>query len=159
MALDESDIRDRLQQRFAGLGELEINKRGGSHVYRVKRQHAARYSAARAALTGDATHTLHPVGGQGLNIAIQDSAKLAELLGPVLRDGSSPEQAFTDALAEYEEVRRPINTATIGIAHMGAQIAGPGQDAYRQAVEFYRNAASNPDWVKQYMADFGGRVR
>lgn len=158
MALSEDELRERLVQRHAPLSELKINKRGGSHVYRIKRQHAARYSGPRAALTGDALHTIHPVGGQGLNLAIQDSAKLAELVGPVLLDDKASEQAFTDALAEYEAIRRPINTATIQVAHAGSQIAGPGQQPYEQAVEFYRKAASDPDWMRQYHANFGGRT-
>ncbi|UXA05378.1 FAD-dependent monooxygenase [Mycobacterium sp. SMC-2] len=158
MSLSEAELGRRLEQRDPGLGELKLNKRGGSHVYRVKRQHAASYSGPRAALTGDAVHTIHPVGGQGLNIAIQDSAKLAELLGPVLSDDRASEQVFTDALTEYEEVRRPINSATIHVAHLGSQIAGPGREPYEQAIEFYSKAASDPEWVRQYMAGFGGRV-
>jgi len=158
MALSEAEIRDRLAQRHPGLGELELNKRGGSHIYRIKRQHAASYSGPRAALTGDAAHTIHPVGGQGLNIAIQDSAKLAELLSTVLLDNQASEQAFTAALAEYEAIRRPINTATIQVAHAGSLIAGPGQEAYEKAVEFYSKAASDPGWVRQYHGGFGGRV-
>ncbi|HET9117108.1 MAG TPA: FAD-dependent monooxygenase, partial [Pseudonocardiaceae bacterium] len=156
--LDEDELRERLAVRHPGLGELELNKRGGSHIYRIKRQHAASYSGPRAALVGDAVHTIHPVGGQGLNIAIQDSAKLAELLGPVLLDGKAPESAFAAALSEYEAIRRPINTATIALAHGGSQIAGPGQEQYEQAVEFYSKAASEPGWVQQYQSNFGGRV-
>jgi 2-polyprenyl-6-methoxyphenol hydroxylase-like FAD-dependent oxidoreductase len=159
MSLSEDEFRDRLAHRHPGLAELQLNKRGGSHIYRIKRQHAITYSGRRAALTGDAAHTIHPVGGQGLNIAIQDSAKLAELLGPVLLDETSSEQAFTHALAEYEVIRRPINTATIQLAHDGSQIAGPGEEPYRRAVEFYGKAASDPGWVRQYQASFGGRVR
>ncbi|MCV7243532.1 FAD-dependent monooxygenase [Mycobacterium mantenii] len=158
MALSEAELGRQLERRDPGLGELKINKRGGSHVYRVKRQHARTYTGPRAALTGDAVHTIHPVGGQGLNIAIQDSAKLAELLGPVLLDSGASEQAFTDAFREYEHIRRPINTATMQVAHMGSQIAGPGREPYERAVEFYSKAASDPEWVRQYMAGFGGRL-
>ncbi|KKC06921.1 hypothetical protein ABW17_02200 [Mycobacterium nebraskense] len=158
MALSEAEIREKLTERHPGLGELELNKRGGSHIYRIKRQHAASYSGPRAALTGDAAHTIHPVGGQGLNIAIQDSAKLAELLATVLLDPQATERAFTDSLAEYEAIRRPINTATIELAHAGSLIAGPGREPYEKAVEFYSKAASDPGWVRQYQANFGGRV-
>lgn len=158
MALSEAEVGKRLEQRHAGLAELEPNKRGGSHVYRIKRQHAASYSGPRVALTGDAIHTLHPAGGQGLNIAIQDSAKLAELLGPVLGDDGASEQAYADALAEYEAIRRPINTTAQQVAHMTALVAGPGREPYEQAVEFYGKAASDPGWVYRYAADFGGRV-
>lgn len=158
MALSENELRERLARRHPGLGELELNKRGGSHIYRIKRQHAASYSGPRAALTGDAAHTIHPVGGQGLNIAIQDSAKLAELLGVVLRQQDPPERAFIDALGEYEAIRRPINTATIDLAHAGSLIAGPGRQPYEQAVEFYSKAATDAGWVRQYQANFGGRT-
>ncbi|MBX7430511.1 FAD-dependent monooxygenase [Mycobacterium sp. Y57] len=158
MALGADELGERLERRWPPLSELKLNKRGGSHVYRVKRQHAARYSGPRAAITGDAVHTIHPVGGQGLNIAIQDSAKLAELLGPVLIDDGASERAFTDALVEYEANRRPINTGTLEVAHLGAQIAGPGREPYEKAVEFYRQAASDPGWVRRYMANFGGRL-
>ncbi len=158
MSLTEAELRGRLEERHSPLRELELNKRGGSHVYRVKRTHAASYSGPRAALTGDAVHTTHPAGGQGLNIAIQDSAKLAELVGPVLLDTGANEQVLSDALIEYEAVRRPINTATLQVAHVCSLIAGPGHEEYEQAVEFYGKAASDPSWVYQYMANFGGRV-
>lgn len=158
MALNESEPGARLARRHPGLAELELNKRGGSHVYRIKRTHAASYTGPRAALAGDAVHTTHPAGGQGLNIAIQDSAKLAELIGPLLLDAATSEQAFTEALAEYETVRRPINTSTLQVAHMCSLIAGPGQEEYEQAVEFYSRAATDPNWVWEYMANFGGRV-
>jgi 2-polyprenyl-6-methoxyphenol hydroxylase-like FAD-dependent oxidoreductase len=156
MTSREDELERRLEERHAPLGELRLNKRGGSHVYRVKRAHAASYSGPRAALTGDAAHTLHPVGGQGLNIAIQDSAKLAELVGPVLCDDGS-DDVIAQALADYEQARRPINTATIGIAHAGSQIAGPGREAYERALEFYGRASTDPDFMRQYHAQFGGR--
>ncbi|MCX2932417.1 NAD(P)/FAD-dependent oxidoreductase [Mycobacterium sp. CVI_P3] len=158
MAMSETQLGERLARRHPGLRELELNKRGGSHVYRIRRTHAASYSGPRAALTGDAVHTTHPAGGQGLNIAIQDSAKLAELVGPVLLDDAASEKAFVDALTEYEAIRRPINTATLQVAHMCSLIAGPGQGDYEEAVAFYGKAATDPSWVWDYMANFGGRA-
>jgi 2-polyprenyl-6-methoxyphenol hydroxylase-like FAD-dependent oxidoreductase len=157
MTSKEEDLEARLAARHAPLGELKLNKRGGSHVYRVKRQHAAAYSGPRAAITGDAVHTIHPVGGQGLNIAIQDSAKLGELVGPVLAGGDVSEEALEQALEAYEANRRPINTTTIGIAHAGTEIAGPGQEAYERAVDFYIKATTDPNFLRDYHAKFGGR--
>ena len=156
MTSGEEELLCRLEARHAPLGELRLNKRGGSHVYRVKRSHAGRYVGPRAAITGDAAHTLHPAGGQGLNIAIQDSTKLAELVGPALAVEGGSNDAVAAALIEYEETRRPINTTTIGIAHAGAQIAGPGQAAYGRALEFYGKAASDPSFMREYHAKFGG---
>ena len=157
MTSSEADLEARLAARHEPLNELTLNKRGGSHVYRVKRQHAAAYSGPRAAITGDAVHTIHPVGGQGLNIAIQDSAKLGELVGPVVATAGFTEGALQNALAEYESNRRPINTTTIGIAHAGSQIAGPGQEPYERALEFYSRAATDPNFLREWHSQFGGR--
>jgi 2-polyprenyl-6-methoxyphenol hydroxylase-like FAD-dependent oxidoreductase len=153
MTSSEGELLRRLEARYAPFRELVLNKRGGSHVYRIKRTHAASYSGPRVALAGDAAHTIHPVGGQGLNIAIQDSAKLAELVGPVLQTGGSPEEA----LVEYEAVRRPINQGVIDLAHYHSRLAGPGQEAYEQSLEFYGKAATDPNFVREFQAQFGGR--
>lgn len=156
MTSSEDELRRRLEQRHPPLHELELNKRGGSHVYRIKKTHAASYSGRRAALTGDAAHTIHPVGGQGLNIAIQDSAKLAELVGPVLEHSGSEEE-IAGALAEYEAIRRPINTATIDLADRHSRLAGPGHEAYEKALDFYSKAAVDPNFARQFVSQFGGR--
>jgi 2-polyprenyl-6-methoxyphenol hydroxylase-like FAD-dependent oxidoreductase len=157
MTSSEAELGRRLEERYAPLHELELNKRGGSHVYRIKRTHAASYSGPRVALAGDAAHTIHPVGGQGLNIAIQDSAKLAELVGPVLQDPGASEETLVGALVEYEVIRRPINTATIELAHQQSRFAGPGQEAYELALDFYSKATTDPDFLRKYQAQFGGR--
>ena len=42
--------------------------------------HAAQITAERLALVGDATHAIHPIAGQGLNLGFRDSAALAQVL-------------------------------------------------------------------------------
>jgi 2-polyprenyl-6-methoxyphenol hydroxylase-like FAD-dependent oxidoreductase len=157
MTSSEDELAHRLGERHPALAELKLTKRGGSHVYRLKRSHAERYSGPRVALAGDAAHTIHSMGGQGLNIAIQDSAKLAELVGPVLVDAAAGEVELEAALSEYEAIRRPINTEAIERADRAQLWAKPGQEAYELALSFFSQAVSDPNYVSLKRERFGGR--
>jgi 2-polyprenyl-6-methoxyphenol hydroxylase-like FAD-dependent oxidoreductase len=58
----------------------------GGHVYHVARSLGRSLWIPGAVLAGDAAHTVHPAGGQGMNLAFQDAELLAECLAPT--DGS-----------------------------------------------------------------------
>jgi 2-polyprenyl-6-methoxyphenol hydroxylase-like FAD-dependent oxidoreductase len=64
---------------------------------------AERYRKGRVFLAGDAAHIHSPVGGQGMNLGIQDAANLAWKLALVLHGGARPE-----ILDSYEAERRAI---------------------------------------------------
>jgi 2-polyprenyl-6-methoxyphenol hydroxylase-like FAD-dependent oxidoreductase len=65
---------------------------------------------------GDAAHAMSPIGGVGINLAIQDAVATANLLGPVL-------QARTPSLADLKTVqaRREFPTKVIQAFQVGAQ--------------------------------------
>jgi 2-polyprenyl-6-methoxyphenol hydroxylase-like FAD-dependent oxidoreductase len=64
---------------------------------------AAAYRAGRVLLAGDAAHVHSPVGGQGLNIGVQDAVNLGWKLAQVVK-GVSPE----GMLDTYEAERHPV---------------------------------------------------
>ncbi|MFS0772602.1 UbiH/UbiF/VisC/COQ6 family ubiquinone biosynthesis hydroxylase [Sphingomonas sp. 1P08PE] len=65
--------------------------------------HAARITAPRLALVGDAAHGIHPIAGQGLNLGFRDVATLAEVLVEGARLGLDLGDA--QLLARYERWR------------------------------------------------------
>jgi 2-octaprenyl-6-methoxyphenol hydroxylase len=65
--------------------------------------HAARITAERLALAGDAAHGIHPIAGQGLNLGFRDVAALAEVLVEGARLGLDLGDA--QLLARYERWR------------------------------------------------------
>jgi 2-polyprenyl-6-methoxyphenol hydroxylase-like FAD-dependent oxidoreductase len=64
---------------------------------------AASYRKGRVLLAGDAAHVHYPVGGQGLNIGVQDAVNLGWKLAQVVT-GTSPESL----LDTYHSERHPI---------------------------------------------------
>ncbi len=93
---------------------LEVKKRLGLHLgqvslvgkrwtYPLSAMYAARYTATRLALIGDAAHGIHPIAGQGLNLGLQDAIALVDLLDGVADPGTP------DILAAYQAARRPAN--------------------------------------------------
>ncbi len=66
--------------------------------------HARRYTAPRIALIGDAAHTVHPLAGQGINLAFMDAAALVDVIGAALAAGDDPGEPAV--LRRYERWRR-----------------------------------------------------
>ncbi|RZM01797.1 MAG: ubiquinone biosynthesis protein UbiH, partial [Sphingomonas sp.] len=67
------------EKRISGLlGPVELA--AARATYPLGFHHAARITADRLALVGDAAHGIHPIAGQGLNLGFRDAAALAEVL-------------------------------------------------------------------------------
>jgi 2-octaprenylphenol hydroxylase len=66
--------------------------------------HARRYAAERVALVGDAAHVVHPLAGQGINLAFLDAAALVDVLGEAVAAGDDPGEL--PVLRRYERWRK-----------------------------------------------------
>jgi 2-octaprenyl-6-methoxyphenol hydroxylase len=78
-ALDEAEFLKQLQQRFGyRLGQLR--KTGVRQLYPLFLQSASQMVSGRVAIIGNAAHSVHPVAGQGFNLALRDIALLSDLI-------------------------------------------------------------------------------
>jgi 2-octaprenyl-6-methoxyphenol hydroxylase len=79
LSLNDQDFAAEAQAAMGGfLGEIAMLAPRSS--YALGFHHAARITAQRLALVGDAAHAIHPIAGQGLNLGFRDVAALAEVL-------------------------------------------------------------------------------
>jgi rifampicin monooxygenase len=90
---------------------------------------AERYRSGRVLLAGDAAHIHPPMGGQGLNLGIQDAFNLGWKLAAEV-DGWGPE----GLLDSYETERRPVAADVLDITRAQAELMSlePGPQAVRR---------------------------
>lgn len=91
MAMEDARFLRLLNRRFgARLGEFErVGKRSKYPLTLIRSRRQVR---RRVALVGNAAHTLHPIAGQGFNLALRDVAALAQLIVDAVRAGHDPGQ-------------------------------------------------------------------
>ena len=85
--------------------------------FRLHERLAARYRSGRVLLAGDAAHLHSPLGGQGLNIGIQEAFNLGWKLAAVLNGW-----AREGLLDSYEAERRPVARGVIRVTGRGTSV-------------------------------------
>jgi 2-polyprenyl-6-methoxyphenol hydroxylase-like FAD-dependent oxidoreductase len=92
---------------------------------------AERYRVGRVLLAGDAAHIHPPIGGQGLNLGIQDAFNLGWKLAAEV-DGWVPE----GLLDTYHTERHPVAAAVLDIVSAQTELMSlePGSQAVRRLV-------------------------
>jgi len=96
-AMSDSQFLQLLQQKVGGrLGRFEMM--GARQVVPLKLTISDQQSLGRCVLIGNAARTLHPVAGQGLNLALRDVFELASCLGRSCE--------FSEALENFSSARR-----------------------------------------------------
>jgi len=103
VALDDAGFLREVERRFGyQLGEIRLI--GPRQAWPLSMHLARSYIAPRLALVGDAAHAVHPIAGQGLNLAIRDVAALAEVIADTARLGI--DLGSGEALERYQRWRR-----------------------------------------------------
>jgi len=113
---DEPNLRD-VREALIALYGTDYGLHSATYVSRftdMARQ-AASYRKGRVLLAGDAAHVHSPVGGQGLNIGVQDAVNLGWKLAQVVH-GTSPESLLDTYHAERHPVGARLlrNTMALG---------------------------------------------
>lgn len=113
LALDDHVFISALQQRF-GYRAGRIIGVGERYSYPLKLQSVKEQVRSGIAVIGNAAHTLHPIAGQGFNLALRGVAALAEHLVDAARNGKNlGDYTILDA---YLQERSADQKATIGFS-------------------------------------------
>ncbi|GAA4934327.1 FAD-dependent oxidoreductase [Actinomycetospora succinea] len=100
-------LRDELRHAMPWLGDRVDGLATWEDVklLRVTLNRLRRWSAPGLLCIGDAAHAMSPVGGVGINLAVQDAVATARILGSVLA-AADPDPAAVDRAAERVQRRR-----------------------------------------------------
>ncbi len=133
LELPEPLFLQRLQERFGyRLGQIE--KVGARVAYPLSLAVAREQVRPGLVLLGNVAHTLHPVAGQGLNLALRDSEVLAELLAAAYEQGES--LGAMTVLQRYVDAQRRDQDATIDFSHYMTRLFSSGNPALIWARKF-----------------------
>jgi 2-polyprenyl-6-methoxyphenol hydroxylase-like FAD-dependent oxidoreductase len=148
---DEPTLRD-VREAFIAVYGTDYGLRRANYISRFSdtARQAARYRDRRVILAGDAAHVHPPMGGQGLNLGVQDAVNLGWKLAQVAH-GTSPETLLDTYHAERHPVgaRALRNTMALTAVDRGDDRIG----ALREVVsELLQIDASR----KQYLAMMSG---
>jgi 2-octaprenyl-6-methoxyphenol hydroxylase len=155
LAASEADFLQLLQQHFGWrVGKFIRVGRRASYALKLTRADAT--VAQRTVLIGNAAQSLHPVAGQGFNLALRDVAALAELLAA---DGDPGAAALLAAFAQgRDEDRRGVTRFTDGLIRMFGDSRAPVRFARGAGLLLFDLLPPAKSALARVSLGFGGRA-
>ncbi len=121
LAADEADFLAELQQRF-GFRLGQFQRVGSRHSYPIRLIASEEQVRRHVVVAGNAAHSLHPVAGQGFNLALRDLAVLAEVLAEAVDSGE--DIGDLSVLQRYEQRQQADQRQTILLSDLLPRIFG-----------------------------------
>ncbi len=150
LALDDEAFRAELGCAFDfRLGEITATTKRAAFPLRLRL--ANRFVHGRCVLAGDAAHVVHPLAGQGMNLAFRDVRCLRRVLGAARERGSDIGAAHV--LRRYERERRSESTvAAYGLDAIG-RVYGSPSAALAQVRGVALTVADRLPFLRRMLAD------
>ena len=114
LALEDAAFLAALQQRF-GYRLGHFVRVGARNAYPLSLSMAREQVRPGLVLLGNVAHTLHPVAGQGLNLALRDAEALTHILAEAVAAGKA--LGAMPVLQAYEQRQRQDQSVTIQFSH------------------------------------------
>ncbi len=131
-SLTDEGMLDHLQALFGyRLGRL--SKIGRRAAYPLTLTRAARLTARRSVLVGNAAHGLHPVAAQGFNLGMRDVAALCDVIADVRSESPDGDFGGTDVLRRYADWRASDHRKVVWFTHGLVRLFGSRRPPVRAA--------------------------
>ncbi|HRI64901.1 MAG TPA: FAD-dependent monooxygenase [Polyangium sp.] len=138
-------------------GPCEVLETGWIAQFRIHRRMVPRYREGRVFLAGDAAHIHSPVGGQGMNIGIQDAMNLGFKLALVARN-----RAHEKLLDSYQVERHHAAARTLRDTHLATTLSMLENPFLRIPRDLLGRATQGSTalarWMCELVASFHGDV-
>jgi len=103
LALSDDELSEAVEKRSHSiLGRINVEP--GRHLFPLAIEQPRQFSNARVALVGEAAHVVPPIGAQGLNMGLRDTADIADIVGQAMASGEDP--GSPQVLNRYDRARR-----------------------------------------------------